>query len=528
MNLQQQTDVLVIGTGAAGLALALHLADYCRVMVLSKTSLQEGASYYAQGGVAAVAAANADDSYEAHIQDTLISGRGLCQYKTVEYVVKNAKAAIDWLINIGVDFTHETTKEGVKEYHLTQEGGHTQRRIWHAADSTGKAVKETLDARVNAHPNITVIEQAIAIDLITTKNKRRCVGAYFLDEQTKQVQAIVASHVVLATGGASKAYLYCTSPVVSSGDGIAMAYRAGCRVANMEFNQFHPTCLFHPNENSFLITEALRGEGAFLRLPNGQRFMDQYDALAELAPRDIVARAIDDQMKRGGYENVFLDITHKSPEFIREKFPMIVERCLSLGIDITREWIPVVPAAHYTCGGVMTDLNAKTDLPNLYAIGEVACTGLHGANRMASNSLLECLVFAKAAGDSILSELSKSKETIEVAPWDEHRVMKSDEAIVITHNWDELRRAMWNYVGIVRTDRRLERAMSRILMLKQEIKDYYAHYKVTRDSIELRNLVLVSELIVRSAMQRKESRGLHFNSDHSKTDSRFDGVMTIL
>lgn len=526
MNKQQHTDVLIIGSGAAGLALALHLADYCKVTVLSKTSLQEGASYYAQGGVAAVAAANADDSYEAHIQDTLIAGRGLCQYKTVEYVVKNAKAAIDWLINIGVDFTQETTIDGVKQYHLTQEGGHTHRRIWHAADSTGKAVKETLDVRVNAHPNIEVIEQALAIDLI--KQNNQCVGAYVLNEKTSQVQAMVASHVVLATGGASKAYLYSTSPVVSSGDGIAIAYRAGCRVANMEFNQFHPTCLYHPQENSFLITEALRGEGAFLRLPNGQRFMDQYDDLAELAPRDIVARAIDDQMKRGGYENVFLDITHKSPEFIREKFPMIVERCLSLGIDITQQWIPVVPAAHYTCGGVMTDLNAKTDLPNLYAIGEVACTGLHGANRMASNSLLECLVFAKAAGESILKELSHAQVKIDVAPWDEHRVMKSDETIVITHNWDELRRTMWNYVGIVRTDRRLERAMNRILLLKQEVKDYYAHYKVTRDSIELRNLVLVAELIVRSAMQRKESRGLHFNLDHPKTDHRFDGVMTIL
>jgi L-aspartate oxidase len=526
MSEKKQTDVLVIGSGAAGLALALHLADYCKVIVLSKTSLQEGASYYAQGGVAAVAAANAHDSFEAHIQDTLTAGRGLCQYKAVEYVVKNAKAAIDWLINIGVDFTQETTEDGVKQYHLTQEGGHTHRRIWHAADSTGKAVKETLDARVRAHTNIEIIEQAIAIDLI--KKNNRCVGAYFLDEKTNHVKAIVAAHVVLATGGASKAYLYSTSPVVSSGDGIAIAYRAGCRVANMEFNQFHPTCLYHPKENSFLITEALRGEGAFLRLPNGQRFMDSYSEQAELAPRDIVARAIDDQMKRGGYENVFLDITHQSPEFIREKFPMIVERCLSLGIDITQEWIPVVPAAHYTCGGVMTDLNAKTDVLNLYAIGEVACTGLHGANRMASNSLLECLVFAKAAGESIIAELSSAIEEIDIAPWDEHRVMQSDEAIVITHNWDELRRAMWNYVGIVRTDRRLERAMSRILMLKQEIKDYYAHYKVTRDSIELRNLVLVSELIVRSAMQRKESRGLHFNSDHTKTDTRFDGVMTIL
>lgn len=524
--MQKNTDVLIIGSGAAGLALALHLADRCHVTVLSKTSLQEGASYYAQGGVAAVAAANAEDSYEAHIQDTLNAGRGLCQYKTVEYVVKNAKSAIDWLINLGVDFTHEVNAQGEKEYHLTQEGGHTHRRIWHAADATGKAVKDTLDARVKAHKNIDIIEHALAIDLI--KKQNRCVGAYVLNEKTREVFSVVAQHVVLATGGASKAYLYCTSPVVSSGDGIAMAYRAGCRVANMEFNQFHPTCLYHPNENSFLITEALRGEGAYLRLPNGERFMHQYDELEELAPRDIVARAIDDQMKRGGYENVFLDITHKSPKFIHEKFPMIMERCLSLGIDITKEWIPVVPAAHYTCGGVVTNLQAKTDVANLYAIGEVAYTGLHGANRMASNSLLECLVFAKAAGDSILAEFSPTTEKISVPAWDEHRILQSDEAIVITHNWDELRRTMWNYVGIVRTDRRLERAMSRILLLKQEIKDYYAHYKVTRDLIELRNLVLVAELIVRSAMQRKESRGLHYNVDYPKTDLRYDGGMTIL
>lgn len=524
--MQKQTDVLIIGSGAAGLALALHLADSCKVLVLSKTSLQEGASYYAQGGVAAVAAANAEDSYDAHIQDTLNAGRGLCQYKTVEFVVKNAKSAIDWLINLGVDFTHEVNELGEKEYHLTKEGGHSHRRIWHAADATGKAVKETLDAKVKSHKNIEIIEEALAIDLI--KQNNRCLGAYVLDEKTNKVFSIVSSYVVLATGGASKAYLYCTSPVVSSGDGIAIAYRAGCRVANMEFNQFHPTCLYHPEDNAFLITEALRGEGAFLRLPNGHRFMQEYDERAELAPRDTVARAIDDQMKRHGYDHVFLDITHQPAQFIQDKFPTIYERCLLLGIDITQQWIPVVPAAHYTCGGVVTDLQAKTDISNLYAIGEVAYTGLHGANRMASNSLLECLVFAKAAGDSILAEFQAINKDLSLPPWDEHRILKSDEAIVITHNWDELRRTMWNYVGIVRTNRRLERAMNRILLLKQEIKDYYAHYKVTRDLIELRNLVLVSELIVRSAMQRKESRGLHYNADYPNVDARYDGGMTII
>lgn len=524
--MQKNTDVLIIGSGAAGLALALDLAEHCHVTILSKTSLREGASYYAQGGVAAVAAANAEDSHAAHIQDTLIAGRGLCDYKTVEYVVKNAKAAIDWLIHLGVNFTCVINDAGEKDYHLTQEGGHTHRRIWHAADATGKAVKDTLDARAAAHKNIEILENSLAIDLI--QQAQRCVGAYVFNVQKNHVFPIAAPCVVLAAGGASKAYLYCTSPVVSSGDGIAMAYRAGCRVANMEFNQFHPTCLYHPQDNAFLITEALRGEGAYLRLPNGERFMHHYDPLEELAPRDTVARAIDDQMKRGGYENVFLDITHQPAAVIREKFPTIYQRCLKLNIDITQQWIPVVPAAHYTCGGVVTDLQAKTDIPGLYAIGEVAYTGLHGANRMASNSLLECLVFAKAASHAILEALPDIVEKIEMAPWDEHRILPSDEAIVMHHNWEELRRIMWNYVGIVRTDRRLERAMHRILLLKQEVTDYYAHYKVTRDLIELRNLVLVAELIVRSALQRKESRGLHYNADHPKTDPRYDGGVTMV
>lgn len=515
-------DVLIVGSGVAGLTLALHLAKTLKVAVLSKTSLNDGSSYYAQGGVAAVEAAH--DSFESHIQDTLLAGRDLCQPDVVKFVVENARDAIDWLIELGVDFTKETNDKGDEQYHLTQEGGHSHRRVWHAADATGKAVKKVLDAKVMGHENITLYEGAVAIDLI--KHNGKCVGAYVLNADNNVVDVFQAGATVLATGGASRAYLYSTNPVVSSGDGIAMAYRAGCRVANMEFNQFHPTCLFHPKENSFLISEALRGEGAYLRLPNGERFMDSYDERGELAPRDVVARAIDDQMKRHGYEYVCLDISHKPPDFIKKAFPMIYKKCLSLGIDITQEMIPVVPAAHYTCGGVMTDLDAATDVSSLYAIGEVAYTGLHGANRMASNSLLECLVFARAASTVILANVKGDDPALTIAPWDDSQVMQSDESIVITQNWDELRRAMWNYVGIVRTDRRLARALNRIQLLKQEIQDYYAHFKVTKDFLELRNLVQVSELIIVSALKRKESRGLHFTLDYPKNSG--GGVVTII
>jgi L-aspartate oxidase len=515
-------DVLIVGSGVAGLTLALHLAKTLKVAVLSKTSLKEGSSYYAQGGVAAVEAAH--DSFESHIQDTLQAGRDLCQPEVVKFVVENARGAIDWLIEMGVDFTKETDDKGEEKYHLTQEGGHSYRRVWHAADATGKAVKDVLDEKVMVNKNIFLFEDAVAIDLI--KHEGKCVGVYVLNANGNGVDVFQANATVLATGGASRAYLYSTNPVVSSGDGIAIAYRAGCRVANMEFNQFHPTCLFHPKENSFLISEALRGEGAYLCLPNGQRFMDAYDERAELAPRDVVARAIDDQMKRYGYEHVCLDISHKEPEFIKKAFPMIYDKCLSLGIDITKDMIPVVPAAHYTCGGVMTDLDAATDLPGLYAIGEVAYTGLHGANRMASNSLLECLVFARAASNVILANQKNDDIALDIAPWDDSQVMQSDESIVITQNWDELRRAMWNYVGIVRSDRRLARALSRTQLLKQEIQDYYAQFKVSKDFLELRNLVQVSELIILSALKRKESRGLHFTLDYpGKNDV---GVISVV
>lgn len=512
----KQFDILIIGAGAAGLTLALDLADKYTVAVLSKSQFQEGSSYYAQGGVAAVAAGSAVDSYESHIADTLKAGRGLCDPKVVEFVVKNAREAIDWLINIGVEFTKEINGSG--EYHLTKEGGHSHRRVWHAADATGKMLKERLDQAVQQHANITVFEHAVAIDLITDhlSDNNNCLGAYVFNADSNQVARFIAKKTVLATGGASRAYLYSTNPVVSSGDGIAMAYRAGCRVKNLEFNQFHPTCLYHKDENSFLISEVLRGEGGLLKLPNGRRFMPEYDELAELAPRDTVARAIDDQMKRHGLECVYLDITHKPKEFIQQAFPTIYQKCLSLNIDITKQWIPVVPAAHYTCGGVVTDLDAKTDLENLYAIGEVACTGLHGANRMASNSLLECLVFAHAAAKHIDVNIMDNAEfsTPVPAEWDASQVIASDQEVLVMHSWEELRRTMWDYVGIVRSNQRLQYAQRRIELLKKEVQEYYSRFYVTRDLIELRNLVQVAELIIQAAKLRKENIGLHFNVDH--------------
>jgi L-aspartate oxidase len=521
-----QTKVLVIGSGASGLTLALHLAKACDVTVLSKSDLQGGASYHAQGGVAAVFDER-QDSLEQHIKDTLVAGAGLCDPVVVEKVVHEARESIEWLIDLGVDFTHDVLPDGKKQYHLTREGGHSSRRILHSADATGKAVKFSLDNAVVAHPNITVFEDHIVVDLII--QKERCVGAYVLNNATQRVETFQADFVVLATGGASRVYLYTTNPDVASGDGIAIAARAGCRVANLEFNQFHPTCLYHTTANSFLISEALRGEGAVLRLPTGERFMDQYHVDAELAPRDVVARAIDDQMKRFGYDYVHLDITHQSPEFIKKAFPTIYKGCLALDIDITTMPIPVVPAAHYTCGGVVTDMAGQTELGNLYAIGEVACTGLHGANRMASNSLLECLVFAKSASQDILAHLQDQSLQIDpIKGWDESLVMESDEEVVIHHNWDELRRSMWNYVGIVRTDRRLQRAATRIALLKQEVKDYYEHYKLTKNMIELRNLVIVADLMVQCALQRKESRGLHYTLDYPERSKHFDGVMTVV
>lgn len=512
-----QYDVLIIGSGLAGLTLALKLADTKKICLVSKREITDSASSWAQGGIAAVL--NSDDSIEAHIEDTLIAGAGLCDKEVTRMVAEKGQEAIEWLINQGVKFTRETDDSG---YHLTREGGHSQRRIFHVADATGHAVQKTLTERIREHSNITILENHIAVDLITTKKlskdglsnkatENQCLGAYVLDNSNGKVMTIAAQHTALATGGAGKVYLYTTNPDVSTGDGIAMAWRAGCRVANMEFIQFHPTCLYHPHAKSFLISEAVRGEGGLLKLQDGTRFMLEHDARAELAPRDIVARAIDFEMKKRGLECVYLDISHKAPAFIIEHFPNIHKRCLELGIDITKEAIPVVPAAHYTCGGVMTDHKGKTDINNLYAIGETACTGLHGANRLASNSLLECLVFSQAAASHILDAPSLPHHKL--PEWDESRVTDADEEVLITHTWNELRRFMWNYVGIVRTNKRLSRALHRIYMLRDEVHEFYSNFRVSNNLIELRNLLQVSELIVLSAIERHESRGLHYSKD---------------
>ena len=507
-------DVLILGSGLAGQSLALRLADTRRVALVTKRALTDSASAWAQGGIAAVL--DPADSVDAHVSDTANAGAGLCDPTATRFVVEHGREAIDWLIERGVPFTHDNTPLG---FHLTREGGHGQRRIIHAADATGTAVQATLTEQVRKHPNITVLERHIAIDLISAAKlglpRNRCLGAYVLDVASDRVLTLGASHTALATGGAGKVYLYTTHPDTATGDGVAMAWRAGCRVANMEFIQFHPTCLYHPHAKSFLISEALRGEGGLLRLPDGSRFMPAHDERAELAPRDIVARAIDFEMKRHGLDCVFLDMTHKSPEFLAEHFPTILSRCRELGIDITREPIPVVPAAHYTCGGVVTDLAARTDLPGLYAIGETAFTGLHGANRLASNSLLECVVFSAAAAADILGV--PAAPLPHLPQWDESRVRDPDEEIVISHNWAELRRFMWDYVGIVRTNKRLERALHRIRLLQREIDEYYANYRVGNDLIELRNLVLTAHLIVKSAQRRHESRGLHFSQDYPET-----------
>jgi L-aspartate oxidase len=507
-------DVAVVGSGLAGLTAALNLADRCKVGIVTKRELLDGASNWAQGGIAAVLAT--DDSPEAHVRDTEVAGAGLCNREIVRLVVDHGREAIEWLISQGVPFTRDASFEF--GYHLTREGGHSHRRVIHAADATGHAVQTTLEAKVKAHPNITVLEHHIAIDLITGvklgRADRRCYGLYALDTRAGRVVTVGAGQVVLATGGTGKVYLYTTNPDTATGDGIAMGWRAGCRVANMEFIQFHPTCLYHPHAKSFLISEAVRGEGGILRLPDGTRFMPQHDERAELAPRDIVARAIDFEMKKRGLDCVYLDITHKPEAFLREHFPTIHARCLELGIDIARQPIPVVPAAHYTCGGIQTDRQGATDLPGLFAIGETAHTGLHGANRLASNSLLECLVFGRAAATRILEQPLGPPPPL--PQWDESRVTDADEEIVISHNWDELRRFMWDYVGIVRTNKRLERAMHRIRMLSEEIHEYYSNFRVSGDLLDLRNLVLTADLIVSSAMRRRESRGLHFSRDYPR------------
>lgn len=506
-------DVIIVGSGGAGLSLALSLPEHFNIAVLAKSTLTDASTFYAQGGVAAVL--DEMDSLEQHIDDTMIAGAQLCEMDAVKQTVEGGKPSVDFLLKHGVQFTLDEQEQ----LHLTREGGHSQRRIIHAADATGRAISTTLVQRAQEKQNIHIFENYIAIDLICSKKlghagENRALGLYALDEHTEQVHTFLAPFTALACGGAMKAYLYTSNPDIATGDGIAMAYRAGCRVANMEFNQFHPTCLYHPQARSFLITEAMRGEGAYLRLPDGERFMLRFDERAELAPRDIVARAIDYEIKRLGIRHVWLDITHKDEGFIKEHFPTLYARLLELGIDITKEMIPVVPAAHYTCGGVVVDENSQTDIAGLYAIGETSYTGLHGANRMASNSLLECFVYGMSAAKHIQENFKADQSVPEVPAWDDSQVTNPDEDVVILQNWDELRQTMWNYVGIVRTTKRLERALHRIEMLKKEITEYYQDYQVSKNLIELRNLVLVSEMIVRCAMQRKESRGLHYTLDY--------------
>jgi L-aspartate oxidase len=522
---QNSFDVLILGSGGAGLSLALKLADHnISIAVLSKFALNAGSTYYAQGGISAVF--DAEDSIESHIEDTLNAGVGLCDPDIVRLAVTYGKNSIDWLREQGVAFTEETVQSGETKLHLTREGGHSHRRVVHAADATGKAVSLSLIERAMHNPAITLFENHNVVELITEQlpthsqnSPKRAIGAYVLDTQLQRVKTLSARVVVLATGGASKVYLYSTNPQSATGDGIALAWRAGCRISNMEFMQFHPTCLYHPHAGSFLITEAVRGEGGKLILPDGTPFMQDFDPRGELAPRDIVARAIDHEIKKRGIDCVYLDISHKPADFIKAHFPNIYGQCLKFDIDITKQPIPVVPAAHYTCGGVLTDSYARTDINNLYAIGEVACTGLHGANRMASNSLLECLVFADRAKEDILKNIDSIPAPRTIKDWDESQVSDSDEEVVVSHNWDELRRFMWDYVGIVRTNKRLERALHRVELLKQEINEYYGNFRVTGDLLELRNLVIVAELIIRCAQLRKESRGLHYTLDYPDLDN---------
>ena len=518
-----QVDVLVLGAGAAGLTAALSIPKHLSVAILTKDP-SGGSTRWAQGGVAAVI--DDQDSIESHVNDTLVAGAGLCHQDVVEYVVSSALEAIDWLVDQGVAFT-----KSEKSFHLTREGGHSHRRILHAADATGWAIQDALDRRASEADNISFYHNFIAVDLCFDRGRgprtRRVRGCYVLNKQTGQVDTFLAHAVILATGGASKVYKYTSNPDGASGDGIAMAWRAGCRVANMEFNQFHPTCLFHPDAKSFLISEAVRGEGGILRLPDGTQFMPGFDPRAELAPRDIVARAIDHEMKRIGADHVYLDITHRDPEFNKGHFPTIYQRLIELDIDMTKDWIPVVPAAHYTCGGVLVDLHGETDLAGLYAIGEVSSTGLHGANRMASNSLLECIVYGRSAAHHIAQTVRAEITHSEFDPWDASQVIDSDENVVIAHNWAEIRRFMWDYVGIVRTDKRLQRALNRAQLLAREIQDFYANYRITAHLIELRNLVVVAELINRSALKRQESRGLHFTLDHPDLSKHPDDTVLI-
>jgi L-aspartate oxidase len=513
---QAEAAVVVIGAGLAGLTVALELARRGPVLVLAKRDISEAATAWAQGGIVGVL--GSDDSVDSHVRDTQDAGAGLVDEHTARFIAEHSAAAVQWLVEQGVPFSPDPS--GPLGLHLTREGGHTVRRIAHAADATGRAIHEALLAKARSHPNISLRERWMAIDLITSRHLKRtetarCYGVYALRIDEQRVEALPASAVVIATGGAGKVYRYTTNPDTATGDGIAMAWRAGCRIGNMEFIQFHPTCLYHPQERSFLITEAMRGEGAHLKLTDGTRFMPAHDSRGELAPRDIVARAIDFEMKKHGLDHVWLDATHLGEAFLREHFPTIHARCMALGINIARQPIPVVPAAHYTCGGVVSDLHGRADVAGLYAVGEATYTGLHGANRLASNSLLECVVLGRTCAEQILQ--TDAGPAAAVPAWDESQVEDADEQVVIAHNWDELRLLMWNYVGIVRTTKRLERALHRIDLLRSEIDDYYANFRVTRDLLELRNLVECAELIVRSALVRHESRGLHFSRDFPAT-----------
>jgi L-aspartate oxidase len=527
MSDQYHHDVLIIGSGAAGLSLAAQLAGPARVAVLSKDALSEGATMYAQGGISAVL--DAFDSVDSHVRDTLEVGAGLCKPDVVRHVVEHGRESIQWLADLGVAFTKSP---GGGDYHLHREGGHSHRRIIHAADSTGRAIETTLEERVRSHPAIDLFEFHTAVDLITDQriggSEGRCLGAYVFDQRSSRVRVFRARFTVIASGGAGKVYLYTSNPDICTGDGIAMAWRAGSRIANMEFIQFHPTCLYHPQAKSFLVSEALRGEGARLLLPDGSTFMERFDSRGELAPRDIVARAIDHEMKRLGAECVYLDISHRPADFIIEHFPTIYARCLQYGFDLTRQPIPVVPAAHYTCGGILIDMRGRADTPGLYAIGEASCSGLHGANRMASNSLLECVVYAGSACRDILERLPQCGAVPQLPAWDESQVSDSDEEVVVAHNWDEIRSFMWDYVGIVRTNKRLQRARNRIRLLQAEIQEYYWNFRLTNDLIELRNLSLVASIIIESALRRHESRGLHFSLDYPPADPAVPGTDTVL